>query len=79
MQPKIGYIPIRYFNTTKPKVCEAPRHKGMGLIAFGVLAIKSDDYPDGLVQMVCVDCWNEFDRDLGQPQWSLIPEENNGK
>ena len=77
MKAKIGYIPIRYFNTNKPKVCEAPRHKNLQFEAYGVLAIQSNDYPDGLVQMVCFECWKHFDNDMGNPDWSLIENENN--
>lgn len=76
MQPKIGWIPIRYFNTDKPKVCEAPRHQGMMLDVYAVLAIQSDDYPDGLVQMICENCWNHFDRDMNSPNWNLMEQKN---
>lgn len=71
IQPKIGYILIEEYKTNKPKVCEAPRHKNLKLPAYAVIAIQSNDYPDGLVQMVCKDCWKHFDDDLGNPEWSM--------
>lgn len=75
MKPKIGWIPIQYFKTDRPKVCEAPRHHGMMLDAYGVLALQSNDYPDGLVQMICKNCWSHFDQDMNSPNWNLMEQE----
>lgn len=76
---KIGYVPIRYYNTDKPKVCEAPKHIGLNLPAFGVLVIQGASYPDGLVQMVCEECWLHFDNDMNHPEWNLIRDETSGE
>jgi hypothetical protein len=67
----IGYVLIDRFVTKKTKVCEAPRHKGMNLPAYAVLVTQGSMYPDGLVQMICYDCWKHFDDDMGNPNWKL--------
>jgi len=72
MKSKIGYAPIEKFFTTKLPICEAPRHEGLNIPAYAVLALESDDYPGGLVQMICKECWEHFDRDLGSPNWNLL-------
>ena len=72
MKPKIGYIPLRYFKTDAEKVCQTPKHKNLKFEAFVVIALQSDDYPDGLVMMVCKQCWEKFDYDMDSPQWNLI-------
>lgn len=71
MKNKIGYIPIEHFDSNRANVCESPRHLGQGIIAYAVLALESDDYPGGLVQMICKECWEHFDRDMGSPKWNL--------
>lgn len=76
MIPKIGWIPIHYYSTSKLKYCEAPLHYGMKLEAFAVIAVVSNDYPDTLVQIVCKDCWDQFDKDLGSPNWNLKERKN---
>jgi len=72
---KIGYVLIDHsllrFATKKTKVCEAPRHKGMNLPAYAALVTQGSMYPDGLVQMICYDCWKHFDDDMGHPNWML--------
>lgn len=70
----IGYVLIDKFSTKKKKVCEAPRHKGMELRAHAVIVTQGSMYPDGLVQMVCFDCWKHFDDDMGNPKWDLTEE-----
>jgi hypothetical protein len=72
MKNKIGYIPIENYRTYKPKVCEAPRHQGARIVAYAALAVIADDYPDGLVLMICKDCWDHFDKDMESPKWNLI-------
>ena len=68
---KIGYILIDRFATKKAKVCEAPRHAEMNLPAYAVLVTQGSMYVDGLVQMICYDCWKHFDDDMGHPNWML--------
>lgn len=70
MQPKIGYVPIENYQTDKQKVCEAPRHEGLGFVAFAVVAV-SDERGREIVQMVCEECWRHFDEDMGRPDWNL--------
>lgn len=72
MENLIGYIPIEYFSSATPKVCEAPKHVGMLLPAYAALAIKGPAYPDGLVQMICKECWQHFDDDMNHPNWNLL-------
>lgn len=67
----IGYILIEQFKTNKLKVCEAPRHLGQNHIAYAVLVTQGSMYPDGLIQMICYDCWKHFDDDMGHPNWCL--------
>ena len=67
----IGYVLIDRFATEKKKLCEAPRHKGMDIPAYAVLATQGSMYPNGLVQMICYDCWKHFDDDMGNPEWCL--------
>lgn len=74
MENTIGYVLIDKFATKKKKVCEAPKHKGMNLAAYAVLVTQGSMYPDGLVQMVCFDCWKQFDNDMGNPKWCLTNE-----
>ena len=70
----IGYILIEYFKTDKPKMCEAPRHLGQNISAYAVLVTQGSMYPDGLVQMICYQCWKYFDDDMGHPKWCLTKE-----
>lgn len=70
-KPKIGYIPIQHYQTSKPKVCEAPRHKGRGIAAYAVVAV-IDERGNEIVEMVCVKCWRVFDSDMGSPNWNLM-------
>lgn len=70
----IGYILIDQFKTDKDKVCEAPRHLGQNCHAFAVLVTQGSMYPDGLVQMICYECWKQFDDDMGNPKWCLTEE-----
>lgn len=72
IQPKIGYVPIESFFSERLPVCESPRHLGLNIPAYAVLALQSNDYPDGLTQMICQECWNHFDRDMGSPNWNLM-------
>lgn len=74
MENTIGYVLIDKFATTKAKVCEAPKHKGMNFSAYAVLVTQGSMYPNGLVQMVCFDCWKHFDDDMGHPNWDLTNE-----
>lgn len=79
MTPKIGYIDISRFKTNKEKLCETPKHKNLKFKASGVIALQSDDYPDGLIMMVCEQCWKKFDYDMNSPQWNLIEIEEETK
>lgn len=72
MENKIGYVPIGSIPFTKPQVCEAPKHLGKQLPAFAVLVLQGISYPDGLVQMVCEECWKHFDDDMNHPNWNLL-------
>jgi hypothetical protein len=73
-QARIGYIPIENYKCDKPKVCEAPRHEGRGIDAYAVMAVDGCGY-EGLVQMVCYECWARFDSDMGSPDWNLMKGE----
>lgn len=70
----IGYVLIDKFSTKKVKVCEAPKHLNMKLPAYAVLVTQGSMYPDGLVQMICFECWKHFDDDMGHPKWNLTDE-----
>ena len=67
----IGYILIEEFKTDKSKLCEAPRHKWKNFSAYAVLVTQGSMYPNGLVQMICYDCWKHFDDDMGHPNWYI--------
>lgn len=71
---KIGYIPIQHWRTTiKTKVCETPKHFGQNIQAFAVMALHAPEiYPNGVVQMVCKECWQHFDDELGNINWNLL-------
>lgn len=68
----IGYVLIEDFVTEIEKVCESPKHLGMNIPAFAVLVIKGESYPDGLVQIICEECWDHFDKDMNHPKWNLL-------
>jgi galactose mutarotase-like enzyme len=79
MKPKIGYLPIANFETERKKVCETPRHESENIPAFAVVAVQADVYPEGIVLMVCMDCWKHFDDDMHHPEWNLIELEKKEK
>ncbi len=71
---KIGYILIEHYETDKPKVCETPRHKNLGLSAYAVMAIdyEWDGVQRTVVQIICKDCWKHFDEEMKSPNWNLM-------
>jgi len=72
-QNKIGYVPIENFSTTKPKVCEAPRHLNQSIKAYAVIAVIAPEmYDMPVVQMICFDCWKHFDDDMNHPNWNIM-------
>ena len=65
---KIGFVGIERWQGADHRVCEAPRHEGVGIPATAVVALAG---PDGdLVWGACIECFGLMDLEI-EESWEL--------
>jgi hypothetical protein len=73
LKHRIGYVLLEHFGDNERRnKCETPKHADANLSGFAVIVIRGELYPEGLVLVVCKECWQHFDDDMNHPNWNLL-------